>query len=163
MKKIKQLEIAYSELDSRDDLSEQEEKLLRMAEDAREKSYSPYSGFRVGAAVLLENNEIFIGSNQENSSFPAGICAERTAIFAAHATWPGVPVVAVAITASGSEYIRENPVTPCGICRQVFSEYEHKQNKPFRVILASEKGKLFVYESAGSLLPFSFYATHLNE
>lgn len=163
MKKIKQLEINYAELDSRNDLQPEDEKLLKLAEAARSRSYSPYSGFSVGASVLLDNGEVFTGSNQENSSFPAGICAERTAIFAARSNYPEVPVKTVCITASGSEYVKKNPVTPCGVCRQVFSEYEHKQEQPFRVILASEKGRLLIYDKAEYLLPFSFYSDHLND
>lgn len=163
MKKSKALEISYTELDSREDLTTEELSLLELAEKARNKAYSPYSGFSVGASVLLENGEIFTGSNQENSSFPAGICAERTAIFAARANYPDVVIKTVCITAKGSEYIKENPVTPCGICRQVFSEYEHLQKKPFKIILASENGKLLTYDKAEYLLPFSFYSTHLND
>ncbi len=163
MKKSKSIEISYNELESRKDLHAEEQNLLELAEKARDKAYSPYSGFSVGAALLLENGEIFTGSNQENSSFPAGICAERTAIFAARATYPDVIIKTICITAKGSEYIKENPVTPCGICRQVFSEYEHLQKKPFKVILASEKGKLLTYDKAEYLLPFSFYSDHLND
>jgi len=163
MKKIKQLEIPYTELETRTDLSPEDEKLLSLAEAARSRSYSPYSGFSVCASVLLDNGEVFTGSNQENSSFPAGICAERAAIFAARSAYPDVPLKTVCITASGSIYVKENPVTPCGICRQVFSEYEHEQKQPFRIILASEKGKLLIYDSAEYLLPFSFYSDHLND
>lgn len=159
----KKIEISYQELESRKELDLQDQKLLTQAEDAREKAYSPYSGFRVGAAVKLSNGEVFTGNNQENSSFPAGICAERTALFAAKAIHPDADIECLVVTASGSDYVQENPVTPCGICRQVFSEYEHKQEKAFRVILASVKGKIFTYDSASYLLPFSFYATHLKE
>lgn len=159
----KKIEISYQELESRNELGIEDQKLLSLAEDAREKAYSPYSGFKVGAAVKLANGEVFTGNNQENSSFPAGICAERTALFAAKAKHPDEDVESVVITASGSDYVQENPVTPCGICRQVFSEYEYKQDKAFRIVLASVKGKIFTYDSASHLLPFSFYATHLTE
>lgn len=159
----KTIEIIYHEHESRNDLGIEEQKLLTFAEDAREKAYSPYSGFKVGAAVKLANGEVYTGNNQENSSFPAGICAERNALFAAKAAFPEEIIELLVVTASGSKYVEENPVSPCGICRQVFSEYEHKQEKPFRIILASVKGRIFVYNSANSLLPFSFYSTHLKK
>lgn len=159
----KQIEIVYHELASASELVEKDRALLDRAVEASAKAYAPYSGFFVGAAVRLDNGEVFLGNNQENASYPAGICGERTALFAAKAQYPDVAVDTVCITAKGSAYVEENPVAPCGICRQVFAEYEFKQDKPFRVILASVKGRIMIFEKASDLLPLTFFSSHLNK
>lgn len=158
----KELYISYNELNNREALSPKEQELLNKAEEAMKKAYTPYSHFNVGAAVLLANGEIFTGNNQENASYPIGLCAERVAVFAAHAQYPDVIIKTIVITASGNETVRYEPVTPCGSCRQVFAEFEHNQKQPIRIILASLEGKILVFEQSASLLPFSFSAQQLK-
>jgi cytidine deaminase len=155
MKKI-EVPFHFTEFDQLIELSEQEQKLVSLARQMTHQSYAPYSGFFVGAAVLLENGEIVKGSNQENAAYPSGLCAERVAVFSASAQHPGVNVVMVAISARSSTHVMDHPVTPCGACRQVLLEYEFKQEKPVRLILSGEKGKILVVDKVKDLLPLSF-------
>lgn len=159
----KNIAIHYTELDSREELGKQDYELLKKSEEARERAYSPYSNFKVGAALVLENGKIFTGNNQENASFPVGLCAERVALFAAHSQYPDEKINTLVVTASGSEKVLETPISPCGSCRQVFTEFEKEQGSPMRIILASGKGKILVFEEADSLLPLSFFSNQLNE
>lgn len=135
--------------------------LLSDAKKALLSSYSPYSKFKVGSAVLLENGEIILGSNQENAAFPVTICAERNAAFAAAAKFPGIPIVAVAITA---ETINKNlfkPVPPCGSCRQVLLEYEIRYKKDIRLILQGDSGEVYVINAVKDILPILFDSSFL--
>jgi len=158
----KQIKLDYTELESREELSREDSELLEKAEQAREKAYSPYSNFKVGAALILDNGKHFTGNNQENASFPVGLCAERVALFAAHAQYPESKIKTLVITASGSRQVLETPVSPCGSCRQVFTEFEHEQQEPMRIILASGRGKIFVFDNAENLLPLSFFSDQLK-
>lgn len=130
--------------------------LLAEARRATGDAYAPYSGFKVGAAVLLENGEVITGNNQENAAYPSGLCAERVALFAASARFPGVPVIALAITARTDDYEISEPISPCGACRQVMAEYESLHKKPIRIIMAGESGKIMVLENVSGVLPFRF-------
>ena len=103
--------------------------MLQHAQEAIEGSYAPYSEFRVGAAVLLENGEVIKGSNQENAAYPSGLCAERVAIFHAKSKYPDLKVKSIAITAASDNFITKSPITPCGACRQVIAETESRQNE----------------------------------
>lgn len=150
----------YQEYISVSQLEKQEQKLVRMAEEASFKAYSPYSKFSVGAAVLLENGEIFTGSNQENAAYPTGLCAERVALFYASSQYPDVAVKTLAVAASKNKMILEAPVPPCGSCRQVFIEWEKRFNKPFSVIMAGSE-KIIKVEKAMWLLPFNFQSDYL--
>lgn len=135
--------------------------LMEQAVEAREKSYSPYSKFKVGAAILLENGEVITGSNQENASYPAGLCAERTAIFYAGAKYPGVKIVEMALTARSENHLVEVPTPPCGSCRQAIAEYEVKQEQPIEIYFMGEKGKVVKAESISDLLPLIFDNSYL--
>jgi cytidine deaminase len=152
----KLIQITYLETESHDELAPEDLKLLSMASGALQSAYVPYSHYRVGAAVLLENGEIVTGSNQENMAFPSGLCAERVAIFSAVSHFPGVPVRAIAITAKSEDFPVSEPVTPCGSCRQVMIEYESNQGSPVRLILGCETGRAIQVEKAADLLPLSF-------
>jgi len=158
----KELRIFVYEYKSVDELPAEDQKLVKIAREAAKNAYAPYSKFHVGAALLLENNEIFSGNNQENASFPVGLCAERVALFAAHAQYPESKIKTLVITASGSRQVLETPVSPCGSCRQVFTEFEHEQQEPMRIILASGRGKIFVFDNAENLLPLSFFSDQLK-
>ncbi len=143
------------------ELSEQDRNLLAEALKATNNSYAPYSNFRVGAALLLENNQIILGSNQENAAYPSGMCAERVAIWKASSEYPDVKILKIAITATSQNTNVDEPVGPCGGCRQTLLEYEVNQKEPMEIIFMGETGKIVKTESVVSLLPFSFDASYL--
>lgn len=154
------------------DLPKDEQLLIKEAEEATKKSYSPYSKYKVGAAVALENGEIVSGANQENSASPVSICAEQVTVAAALMRYPNSKISKIAITSSTDILLDDknnakscntcnggdngNPVSPCGMCRQFLSEIENRQNSKLKVILHNPKGKTFVFDSVDDLLPFSF-------
>lgn len=146
----------YQIFDSALELQTTDRELLDKAKEAVSGSYAPYSHYHVGAAVKLANGHIIIGSNQENMSFPAGLCAERVAVFAAASNFPEVPVASIAITAISDDFEVDEPVPPCGVCRQAIVEYEMKFNNKIRIILGGQTGKVFVFQGMGSLLPLAF-------
>ncbi len=143
------------------ELSNDDKMLMQKAIEAREKAYAPYSNFNVGAAILLENNEIVLGNNQENAAYPSGMCAERVAVWRAGSEFPNVKVLKIAITASSTKTKVDKPIGPCGACRQSLSEYEIKQKQPFQVLFMGEVGEVVKTESLLSLLPFSFDSAYL--
>ena len=161
MKKVDRL-ISYKEYDSVKDLSQEEALLLQKAKQATEGSYSPYSHFAVGAAVLLENGEIIRGSNQENAAYPVGLCAERVALFYASHKYPDVAVKAIAITAKSEEHPVEDPIKPCGSCRQVMAETEYRFKHKMKIILKGETDKVIVFDGTENVLPFSFSGDDLD-
>jgi cytidine deaminase len=123
---------------------------------AMENAYAPYSTFQVGSAVLLENGLIIKGSNQENAAFPSGLCAERVAFFFAGANYPGLRIVAAAVTARSLNYTMGDPITPCGGCRQSMLEYEIKQKSDIPIYMLSPSGQIIVSKSIKQLLPLHF-------
>ena len=135
--------------------SEMEKKLIEAAKEATKKAYAPYSGFRVGAAVLLANGEIISGNNQENAAYPSGLCAERTTVFFANATYPDQRIEAIAIAAYHNGRFTDDVITPCGGCRQVLLETENRFNAPIKILMYG-KGTVYLLESAKDLLPLSF-------
>ncbi len=140
----------------KEELSEPEQLLVEAAIEATKRSYSPYSHFSVGAALLLENGKTVIGCNLENAAFPAGLCAERTAIFAAGAQYPDVPVTMLAIAARNSKgELTDEPISPCGTCRQVMIETETRFKHPIRILLYGKKC-IYVLEGIKQLMPLSF-------
>ncbi|MBB6462662.1 cytidine deaminase [Flammeovirga kamogawensis] len=151
--------VAYSNLE---ELSNEDQKLLSLAEKATFSSYAPYSNFNVGAALILENGEIISGNNQENAAYPSGMCAERTAMYFAGASHPNQTIKTIAIAARKSDDETFIPISPCGACRQAMLEYEAKQETPIRVIM---KGIDDIYElaSVSDLLPFKFTQKDLFE
>ena len=130
--------------------------LMELAVDIRKKAYAPYSKFRVGAAMLLDNGEVVLGSNQENAAYPSGLCAERVAIFHAGAVWPAQRIIAIAISAASDTNTTSSPIPPCGSCRQVIAEYEFKQDKPIEIYFMGEVGEVYKSDSLKNLLPFTF-------
>lgn len=143
------------------ELSEGDRSLLAEALKATDNAYAPYSNFRVGAALLLENDQIILGSNQENAAYPSGMCAERVAIWRAGSAFPNVKFKKIAITATSNKTSVDEPVGPCGACRQAMLEYEVNQKEPIEIIFMGETGKIVKTESVVSLLPFSFDASYL--
>ena len=130
--------------------------LLTLAKKAADSAYAPYSGFNVGAAVLLENGKIITGNNQENAAYPSGLCAERVAVFHASSQFPEQKIIALAVTAKSASHPLSSPVTPCGSCRQVIAEYEAKFDSPIKTIMSGQTGEVFVCESVSILLPLVF-------
>lgn len=143
------------EVYSYDELNETDRNLVEQAKKATETSYAPYSKFNVGAAVLLENSETISGSNQENAAFPSGTCAERTTIFYASARFPGVRFCKLAIAAFTDGEFVEEPISPCGACRQAILEYEKLGGQPIEILLAG-RNKVYKLQGIRSLLPLSF-------
>jgi len=148
--------------DSLSELSEEDRVLVEKSYQCAKNAYSPYSHFKVGAAVLLENGNIITGNNQENAAYPSGLCAERTAAFYASSQFPDTPFRKIAITSANPERKSTNPVSPCGSCRQSLIEYEQKFNKKIEIILASENGEVYIFDSITQLLPYSFGASDLG-
>ena len=139
-----------------DELTAEERSLVELAQEGTNRSYSPYSHFHVGAALKLQNGVTFIGCNQENAAFPSGICAERSALFAAGAQYPDQPVVMLAIAARNEEGVfTEHPVSPCGPCRQVLIETETRFHHPVRILLYGQRC-VYVVDGIKQLMPLSF-------
>lgn len=151
----KVITLKYEEYNSIDELDSTSAELLKRAIEATETSYAPYSNFNVGAAVLLDNGEIITASNQENAASPSGLCAERVAIFSAHAKYPDSAIRAIAIAAKSEGELTPNPIYPCGACCQVMNESENRGGKPIVIIIGSAS-KIEKIESVKSLLPFTF-------
>ncbi len=139
-----------------DELTPMEQTLVEMAIEATSRSYAKYSKFHVGACLLLNDNTVMMGCNQENAAFPAGICAERSAIFAAGAQHPSLPVKMLAIAARDTNgELTEEPVSPCGTCRQVMIETETRFKQPIRILLYG-KNRIYVMDGIRNLMPLSF-------
>ncbi len=153
--------IKFVEIEDRSSLNDREKELLTKAEMARDKAYAPYSKFLVGASVLLENNAIITGNNQENAAYPSGICAERVAVWKAMSEFPELAIQAVFIVAKSLNYNIAEPIPPCGSCRQTLLEYEFRQKKPMSIYFAGETGKIIKVESVNHLLPFAFNQDYL--
>lgn len=154
------LNIEYQHL-AYEELNEEDRKLVDLAKQATDTSYVPYSHFHVGAAALLENGAIVCGSNQENAAYPSGTCAERCTLFYANARYPEAGVKTLAIAARREDGgFTDIPISPCGACRQVLAETEHRYGKPMRVILYGAKGSFIIIGVKG-LLPFQFDADSL--
>jgi len=155
MSKKKDLSYSYTEYASINELPVELANLAQKAIDALKTSYSPYSHFAVGAAVLLKNGEIIQGSNQENGAYPSGLCAERVALFYAGATFPNIPVVAIAIAAEHEGKPTSEPVSPCGSCRQVMLETRNVGKEPIQLVMIGKK-RVVLVDDVTHLLPFSF-------
>ncbi len=159
----KEILIKYDVFQSIEELTPEDNLLLIKAIDAARNAYAPYSGFHVGAAILLEDGKIITGNNQENAAYPSGLCAERVALFAASSQNPDAIMKTIAITAYSNEFEVNTPISPCGACRQVMSEYEIKQKQAIRVILMGAKSKIHIIENISGLLPFMFHADELKQ
>ncbi len=155
---MKEIEIktTIGVFDSLNDLPTDIQSLMLQAIEIRKNAYAPYSKFRVGAAILLDNGKIVLGSNQENAAYPSGLCAERVAIFHAGAIYPNTKIIKLAITAASDTNPTITPIPPCGACRQSIVEYESKQDKPIEIYFMGEKGAIYKSNSISNLLPLSF-------
>ena len=144
------------------ELPEEKQVLVEKAYEFAKHAHAPYSNYRVGCAILLEDGSIVGGSNQENASFPAGICAERTALSACVSTHPEKAPVKMAVVVNDSDFKLERPTAPCGICRQTIQEVETKHQQPIEILFPGENGSFYEVKSIQSLLPLSFEAKNLT-
>ena len=160
MRKIN-IESTFEIYDSIKELEPSAQALLQKAAEARKKAYAPYSKFLVGAALELENGKLISGSNQENASYPSGLCAERTAVYYAGAEFPNQKILRMAIVAGSSITPTTKPIPPCGACRQALSEYEVKQNTPMKLYFMGTSGQIAVSKSVENILPWIFDKTVL--
>ena len=147
------------------DLSEQDAALLEQARTVTNLAYAPYSHFSVGAAALLANGEIIKGTNQENASYPVGICAERALLSAIGTMYPNMPIQTMAISYHNFNKNADSahPISPCGMCRQALLEYEGRTHQPVRLILSGLEGEVVIIPQSGLLLPLSFKGEHLKK
>ncbi len=160
---IKKIEIttSFSVFTSVDELPNDVQELMKQAIEARKNAYAPYSKFKVGCALLLDNSKIVIGSNQENAAYPSGLCAERVAIFSSGAQYPDAKILKLFITASSSSQLINKPIPPCGACRQSIAEYELKQDTSIEIYFMGETGEIYLSNSLKNLLPFVFDKDYL--
>ncbi|MBO6606854.1 cytidine deaminase [Psychroserpens sp.] len=151
--KIESQLIVYNNVD---ELPDNIASLMEKAKEARLRAYAPYSKFLVGAAILLDNGEVVTGNNQENASYPSGLCAERTAIYYAGSKYPDAKILSMALTAGSQEQSNSTPIPPCGACRQSIAEYEVKQDEPIEIYFMGTTGKVVKSHSLANLLPLGF-------
>ena len=149
------LGISFKEYSSIEEMDAADRMLVEEAIEAQKGSYAPYSNFNVGAAVLLEDGTVLRGSNQENAAYPSGLCAERTAMFAASANHPGKAMLAIAIVGGFDHAVAATPCTPCGACRQVMAEYQTLSGKPMRIIMYGTE-RAWKFDRVDDILPFIF-------
>lgn len=160
---MKELNIntSFTVFESIDELDKNTKNLMNKAIKARKTAYAPYSNFSVGVALLLDNNEVIIGTNQENAAYPSGLCAERVAIFYAGSQFPNAKIQRLCITASPIDRDSDIPIPPCGGCRQAIAEYEFKQNASIEIYFMGAKGEVYKSDSLQNLLPLMFDKNHL--
>jgi cytidine deaminase len=146
----------FTAFDNLTDLPNDVQSLMHEAVEIRKNAYAPYSNFRVGTAILLDNGKIILGSNQENAAFPSGLCAERVAIYHAGSVYPNAKIVKMAISAASDSNTTDAPIPPCGACRQSIAEYEFKQETPIEIYFMGEIGAIYKSDSLKNLLPLAF-------
>lgn len=151
----KDIKIPYFEFNSIEELGPEDRELAGAAIEAMKGSYAPYSHFNVGAAVRMSNGQIVRGANQENAAFPSGLCAERTAMFAAGARYPDKDMLGIAIAGGVYGKLTEQPATPCGACRQVMAQYQTKSGKPMSVIMVGAS-RIWKFSRVDDILPLIF-------
>jgi cytidine deaminase len=156
-----QYQFSYELYDKVSGLSAADQELIAASKKATQLSYAPYSKFRVGAAARLTNSEIISGANQENASFPAGVCAERVLLGIAAVNFPKENIISLAISAD-PEADNDLPLAPCGICRQSLQEYAAQHRQPIRLLLPGRHGKIYVISDAAELLPFAFTSNDMK-
>lgn len=156
------ISLSVDEIENETFLTEADRILVEKARQATENAYAPYSGFKVSAVARMRSGAFVAGTNQENASYPVGICAERTLLSAISTIYPGEPVDSIAITYHNTNGDSSQPVAPCGICRQTLLEYELRTQSPIRLLLAGNPGKIIIVNKASSLLPLSFSADDMH-
>jgi len=157
------IEIQYVTFANREELAQADRLLVKKAEEASFSAYAPYSQFRVGAAVFLSNGEIITGNNQENASYPEGLCAERVALFSALAQYPKQQIKAIAICGNPSNVQTNDFISPCGACRQVLMECEQRCNNEIRILFTKTTDEVLAVEGCKNLLPFAFEMNNIDK
>lgn len=157
----KKFEFSYEVFNGIDELSEKDASLLKEARDVTKHAYAPYSNFHVGAAAKLANGETLSGTNQENASYPVGICAERVLLSTISSLFPETPIDSMAVSYQSDSVKSDHPISPCGMCRQFLQEFEQRVG-PIRLILGGMEGKIFIIQSASQLLPLAFTSEELG-
>lgn len=152
----------YKEYDSINDLPEDLQWLLHEAREVTEQAYAPYSHFHVGAIAKMANGELVAGSNQENASFPVGLCAERVLLASAASVFPKIPIETIAISYKSDNHKSDHPISPCGICRQSLQEFESRVGHNIQLVLGGMTGKVYVIDTASKLLPLAFTSSELQ-
>jgi len=159
---MKEIRFQYQVLPDASMLSSEDAQLLQMARAATSKAYAPYSQFNVGAVAMLNNGKTIEGTNQENASYPIGICAERVLLSAVSSLYNGVAIKTIAISCHNLKGESKNPVSPCGLCRQSLLEQTLRQHQPIRLILSGMEGMVYIIDDATFLLPLSFTADDMK-
>ncbi len=159
--KENKFEFQYEVYNDSKELTEQDAWLLNEARAVTEHAYAPYSNFYVGAVAILENGDIVVGTNQENASFPVGICAERVLLGTVATLHPNIAIESIAVSYKSDKVKSDHPISPCGMCRQSLLEYESRLKKPIRLILSGQEGKVYIIKTASLLLPFAFTSNEL--
>ncbi len=160
--KQQQFHFEYEVYDDSSELEADDAALLAKAREITAQAYAPYSNFHVGAVAKLQNGELVAGTNQENASYPVGICAERVLLGNAATQFPGIPIDTLAISYSNKDGKNDHPISPCGMCRQALLEYEERTAQPIRLLLAGQEGKIYIVKTTRWLLPFAFTKEELN-
>ena len=160
--KENKFEFNYKVYESISELPEEQQWLLNEAREVTANAYAPYSKFQVGAVAKMANGEIVAGSNQENASFPVGLCAERVLLASVSSLFPKVPIETVAISYRSDNQKSDHPISPCGICRQSLQEFETRVSHPVQLILGGMEGPVYVIDSASRLLPLAFTSEELR-
>lgn len=158
----KEINIAFEEFEDISFLNNADQELVLKARETTANAYAPYSGFKVAAAARMKDGSVFLGTNQENASYPVGICAERTLLAYVGTLFTDAAIDTMAISYFNTEGNSNEPVTPCGMCRQALLEYENRTKSSIRLILTGTTGKVIVMEKASYLLPLSFSAEHMG-
>jgi cytidine deaminase len=161
--KIKDIHIPIEIYATSAELPAADAALLQQARDTTQSAYAPYSKFLVGAVAMLANGSVVIGTNQENASYPAGLCAERVLLSAAATLHPGIAVNTMAISYNNLNGESNQPISPCGICRQSLAEYEERTKQPIRIILSGIKGEVYIIKESNQLLPLTFMSGDLKK
>lgn len=159
----KEYRFSFDEFDSIDELSAPDAGLLKAARTLTSQAYAPYSGFKVAAVAILVNGKVVEGTNQENASYPVGICAERTLMSHAGTQFPGIGIETMAISYHDSRREEYYPISPCGMCRQFLQEFEERTKQPIRLILSGQKGKVYIVHQSNHLLPLAFTGKELKK
>ena len=157
----KKFEFSYEVFNSVEELQDKDASLLKEARDVTKHAYAPYSKFHVGAAARLANGETLSGTNQENASYPVGICAERVLLSTISSLYPETPIDSMAVSYKSDSGKSDHPISPCGMCRQFLQEFEQRVG-PIRLILGGMEGKIFIIQSASQLLPLAFTSEELG-
>lgn len=160
--KEEKFEFEYKVYNDINELDGKDAWLLTEARKVTSDAYAPYSNFQVGAVAILTNGEIVVGTNQENASYPVGICAERVLLGSVATLYPKIPIESIAISYSSDNVKSDHPISPCGMCRQALLEYEVRLKKPIRLILSGQEGKVYIIKTVSLLLPFAFTKKELG-